>query len=642
MRYITACLLFLLFFGRAFSQSNRERDSLERALLKTTIDTQKVAYLVALGDLYASSNPQMAIPYYEKAYRIPFKPLVKETILKAKISAEISQLYRLRGDSAKAGGWMDSSLKMSATVKDVDVLAKVYGNASNFYSNVEEYGNAISFSQKMIQIFDSAGVPGKSATAYLTLGNKYFKMEQDDKAVYYYKKAIAFTDSVKYPYNNREINQNVQAASNVCLAQVYLESDKYDSALYYCNKGFAIAVAQHDMDEQCTMLQLRSTVYQKLKRYAESVDPAKQALQIAKDDSITYQLYASYSVLAEAYAHTGLKDSALIYAKLCNDEATKNIVNKEDWVDVYDTWADVYQAIGDYKNALLYLGKEMDAYKSYRDNEVNKAINRAEIGFETKRKEQEITDLNELTKRQRTIQWMTGVGLVLAIAASVGFWLSYRNKNKAAAILEQSNKEKEVFLKEIHHRVKNNLQIISSLLYLQFKDYKDEKMIAALQQAQQRIKSMALVHNKLYEKQDVVHVYLKEYINDLAAGILASNNPEGKAINITVEENGNAAFSLDTSISIGLILNELITNSCKYAFVNKAEGNINIAIDKAESKYRLHIADNGVGLPGDFEKKNSLGVRLVKNLARQMGGEASFSSGNGTVVTILFTETAAA
>ena len=212
------------------------------------------------------------------------------------------------------------------------------------------------------------------------------------------------------------------------------------------------------------------------------------------------------------------------------------------------------------------------------------------------------------------------------------------NLNKA----EQNNNEKEIHLKEIHHRVKNNLQIINGLLFMQFKDNNDEKMKAQLKQSQERIKSMALVHNKLYESDSMVHVYIKEYIKDLAGEILKTNTPTGKSIQLNIEENEAVNLSLNTSVSLGLILNELITNACKYAFAGKENGHINIAINKQGTGYQLIVKDNGSGLADDFHQKNSMGLRLVSNLSKQLGGEAKFENNSGTVVTVNFVDAVAA
>ncbi len=207
---------------------------------------------------------------------------------------------------------------------------------------------------------------------------------------------------------------------------------------------------------------------------------------------------------------------------------------------------------------------------------------------------------------------------------------------------EQKNTEKEFHLKEIHHRVKNNLQIINGLLYMQFKDCADEDIQSELKQSQQRIKSMALVHNKLYESDNMVHVYIKEYIKDLAVDILKTNTPPGKSIQLNIEEEDAVKLSLNTSISIGLILNELITNACKYAFNNQQQGQINISLSKLPNSYQLIIKDDGSGLSKKFEQNKSMGMRLVTNLSKQLGGAAIFENNNGTVITINFEDLEAA
>ena len=207
---------------------------------------------------------------------------------------------------------------------------------------------------------------------------------------------------------------------------------------------------------------------------------------------------------------------------------------------------------------------------------------------------------------------------------------------------EQRNTEKEFHLKEIHHRVKNNLQIINGLLFMQFKDSGDAEIQSQLKQSQQRIKSMALVHNKLYESDDTVHIYIKEYIKDLAVDILKTNTPPGKAIQLNIQEDEAVNLSLNTSISLGLILNELITNACKYAFNNQQHGQIDISVIRQQNNYQLIIKDDGSGLAKDFDQKKSMGMRLVTNLSKQLGGTAKFESDNGTVVTINFVDTVAA
>lgn len=639
---LLACFTVICMAFTAGAQPPKQVDSLQQLINDAKNNGDRALYMAALANIYATVNPEKAIALYNKAY-VALRPVTANNNgAKATIAANLSSMYQSTGDSLLEANWLDTAVNLGEHITDAEALSTIYSVAANHYSIAEDYARAINYSQKLLLLGQQTGQQVKVAGGYVNMGNLYFKMGQQATAIQNYKKALAIQQMVENVKDSDEYKQNVEGAY-IGLSQVYFEMARYDSTLYYAGIGIMLAIQRNDLDAQCIFLNVKAYALQKLNRYKESLPYARQALQIASANNIEYHLPNAWAGLAMGYAHTGFKDSALLYGNRTEELVTKISQGKEDLVDVYTMWSSIYEGVGDYKKAWTYKQKELEAYKAFRDNEVNKAINNSDIAFGTRQKEQQIETLHEITRRQRITQWAIAVGLVITVIAAIGFWLSYRNKRRAAAILEQSNKEKEIFLKEIHHRVKNNLQIISSLLYLQFKDYKDDKMVAALQQAQQRIKSMALVHNKLYEKQDVVHVYLKEYINDLASGILASNNPGGKDIHVSVEEKSDMAFSLDTSISIGLILNEIITNSCKYAFTDKAEGNILISLEKnGDNRYKLHIADDGNGLPGDFEKKNSLGVRLVKNLARQMGGEASFASVNGTTVTVLFSENAAA
>ncbi|HWB28265.1 MAG TPA: sensor histidine kinase [Chitinophagaceae bacterium] len=642
MRYLF--LLILLFYSiQGFSQSRDAADSVMHTFTLSSTDSEKCAKFAELGDVYAGNNPAQAVKYYKQAYNFLAPHIQQAAEVKAKLCIRLSGLYQFLGDSQNEVNWLDSALSMTFKTNDADTHIKVYSVAVDYFSRNKQYGNAILYSQKIITLADSAGLKNKMGLANLKLGNLYFMMDQLKTAIGYHEKAIEYALAEKHAGSGTDEADHVINTANICLSQEFLELKQYDSTLHYIDVGLKKAIELNDPDGQATFYQVHAFLLQKLKKYRESLLPARMALKITAANNITYEYVDSWRALAIGYSHDGNADSAVHYARLATDLSHKINYSKEDEVSLDEMWGTVYEGVGNYPKALEYKQKQIDDYKAYRDNEVNKTINQSDIQFGTKQKEKQIENLSEQAQRQRIIQWAIAAGLLISVATAFAFWRSYRNKQKTALVLEQSNREKEVFLKEIHHRVKNNLQIISSLLYLQFKEYEDPRLLEALQQAQQRIKSMALVHNKLYETQDVVHVYLKEYINDLAAGILVSNNPDGKNINVSVTETGKISFSLDTSISIGLILNEVITNSCKYAFVNKTGGQINISLDEvAQNRYKLQIADDGNGLPEDFEKKNSLGVRLVKNLARQMGGQASFSSGAGTMVTIIFSENIAA
>ena len=198
--------------------------------------------------------------------------------------------------------------------------------------------------------------------------------------------------------------------------------------------------------------------------------------------------------------------------------------------------------------------------------------------------------------------------------------------------VEQSLIEKEVLLKEIHHRVKNNLQIISSLLDEQARSSSDAQLKKMMKEGQDRVQSMALIHQNLYQSDNLSGINIRAYINELTKNI---SHSQAAAQNVEIAlDVDDAKLDIDTAIPVGLILNELITNAFKYAFAGKETGKISIGFhENADKKYLVEVADNGIGLPNDFDirKAKSLGLNLVQGLVRQLDGTMKFTgSAQGT------------
>ncbi|MBX7075713.1 MAG: sensor histidine kinase [Methanobacteriaceae archaeon] len=193
-----------------------------------------------------------------------------------------------------------------------------------------------------------------------------------------------------------------------------------------------------------------------------------------------------------------------------------------------------------------------------------------------------------------------------------------------------------MLLSEIHHRVKNNMQIISSLLMIQSHRIQDEKFKEVIKESQQRIKTMALVHEKLYENRDFSKININDYINSLIDDISNSYILEGK-INIKTDID-NKVFDLDTLVPLGLIINELITNALKYAFKNRENGNIFIKFNETEKDYFvLTVRDDGVGLIEEKKPEDmGIGSELIKSLTAQLEGTYDIEDNNGVIVTITF------
>ncbi|UIE39608.1 histidine kinase dimerization/phosphoacceptor domain -containing protein [Leptodesmis sichuanensis] len=214
-------------------------------------------------------------------------------------------------------------------------------------------------------------------------------------------------------------------------------------------------------------------------------------------------------------------------------------------------------------------------------------------------------------------------------------------RKKAEAQLKISLREKESLLKEIHHRVKNNLQVISSVLRLQSDYVKDAQVLELFKDSQNRIRSMALIHEKLYQSSDLSRINLSEYLTELTGNLMRSYTSGAVPIRLKITS-GDVWLNIDTAIPCGLIINELVSNSLKHAFPRPQETNeIEIEIQQTDAEqFTLTVRDNGIGFPEtlDFRNTESLGLELVCIFTEQLGGRIELDRSNGTAFTLTFSE----
>ncbi|MBN2246666.1 MAG: hypothetical protein JW755_12555 [Candidatus Aminicenantes bacterium] len=204
--------------------------------------------------------------------------------------------------------------------------------------------------------------------------------------------------------------------------------------------------------------------------------------------------------------------------------------------------------------------------------------------------------------------------------------------------IERSLKEKETLLQEIHHRVKNNMQIVSSLLRLQSQQVIDPETQEIFNACQNRINSMALIHTALYQSKNIASIDFKDYLSRLMRQLILAYNKQDSSIDYSIEVQ-DIYFEIDKAIPCGLIVSELISNSLKHAFSGKTKGLITVRMQQDQTgKYTLIIADNGIGFPEeiDFRKTGSLGLQLVTDLTLQLGGTIDLNTASGTEFTIKF------
>jgi PAS domain S-box-containing protein len=222
-----------------------------------------------------------------------------------------------------------------------------------------------------------------------------------------------------------------------------------------------------------------------------------------------------------------------------------------------------------------------------------------------------------------------------AVAVAIARDMTDRRQEEAR--LRASLREKEVMLKEIHHRVKNNLQVISSLLSIQSTYLADPRDASNFQESRDRIRTMALVHEKLYQSNDLASVDFGPYVERLATNLFRSYTGSGGRIGLHIDIK-DVSLDADRAVPCGLIVNELVTNALKYAFPDGRSGTVTVAMQQDNDQIRLIVSDDGVGMRADFDlaETESLGIQLVNMLTNQLDGTVTMDVAQGTRFTICF------
>ncbi len=255
--------------------------------------------------------------------------------------------------------------------------------------------------------------------------------------------------------------------------------------------------------------------------------------------------------------------------------------------------------------------------------------------FEVAQKEDTIQLQETQIKRQRTTQTLIIIVTILLSLYLILLFKAARNNRKTNKLLKHQNEEKEFLLKEIHHRVKNNLEIVSSLLALQSDQINDPKIKDAMLNSQQRVHSMSMIHQKLYQGKGLSHIEMKDYFKNLGNYVIQTYGTENQVELLCDME--PLEVDIDHAIPLGLIVNELLSNSMKYAFPDNIPGKITIRLVQKGAVLHLEVADNGVGRSMDKKTIGTgFGTQLIQLLTEQLDGVMTLVVKEGTAVSFDF------
>ena len=628
-------LLILCFcvVSGVFGQENERAKLL--AQLKPTKDSTEIYLLNKIAITFYPQEIDSAIVYMQKAKNIAYILNRKSDL--AGIYKKMGVFYYYDNDYDNAIEYYGKAINTYKQLEPAADFAEAYRGLGICYYEKGEYTNSIKQYHKAIQIFetveDSVGI-GRTLNS---IGSSLETLGDTESALSFYKRSVKIKENIK--------DSSGISVGMMNLGNVFTKLGKFDRAMTSYEKALSIANSLNDTRLIVDAYTCQAGSSHELGRYDLAEDTWMKALGKFSNYRNDYQKSDIYNGLAATLIELGRANEAMEYLKKNIDISTR-IGAKVELKRSYQNMSEAYVSLGDYQSAY----ESIQQYAALKDSLYNKenlvAVHEMRVKYEKERDEREIAALkhqNEIEKlnseKQNTLNYIFITALVAVSMLVLALIMVVRQRRKVNQLLGASLKEKNVLLKEIHHRVKNNFQLISSLLNLQSNMIEDETAIAAIDESKNRVISMALVHQHIYQAENLSSIRMHEYIEELMTMIARSMQKTGQEIETHIDAE-EIMFDVEVAIPIGLILNELITNSFKYAFEGRKSGNVTIEFNKiGQDKFLLHFYDDGIGLPKDFDLENleSLGLLLVQLLVAQIKGNVKVKNGEGTHFYIDFT-----
>ncbi|MCP1383181.1 histidine kinase dimerization/phosphoacceptor domain -containing protein [Runella salmonicolor] len=487
----------------------------------------------------------------------------------------------------------------------------------------QNHEKALVFNERALEIYKHENDDEAYFSGMYNYALKLAHLKRTDEA------AARFSEIAQYAKKAKDNYLEMYVQKGLC--EVYLTINNPDEAIKVANYGIALSKNQSEQKEhQKDFHQFLSRAYEQKKDFEQALSYYRSA--VALNDSVRDNEKKKAIAKIEAEFQT----------KQAREAAMINAFNQRKIAETQQRFQ-IEQA--EYL-AMLNVQKEKQLAFIKAQSEVEKTRSIAEIStkYATEQKETKIQQLNsENQSKTRQMQWLAaGMGvLALLLGGMIFLYQKVQKQNITLAtqrnqlttqnqtISEQSNKL-ELMMKELHHRVKNNLQIVSSLLNLQTYNLEDKKAVQAIREGQQRIEAMSLIHQRLYQKEHLTTIDMREYLSNLVESIMKTygHTPEDFDLTLDIQER---ELDVELAMPIGLIVNELVTNSFKYAYQSTHHPSLTVSL-KNDNGILLDVRDNGPGIDlATWEgRKGSFGKKLIKSLSEQLGGEAQVQNDNGT------------
>ena len=542
-------------------------------------------------------------------------------------------------------------------------LYGVYIILSNLCQAEGDYPNMVTYSELAVKYGESTGDTSlQMARIYNETSQAYAQIGKPETAVAYVKKAIA----VAKKYDTLEYF--VPMVRNLCYPLLMLRrNEEAIKEIKDVEKIISSRKKTLGDDQRASFLSSQVLVYGATKQYDKAEPCARELAALLKKHPSTDYVYLFASSLAAYFINTHQGKEAEVYAdSLLRFAQAANI--KQAIYTSYLTKSRADSAVGNLKGALTYY----QLYKKMTDSVFSERsgfqLAQFQVEFETEKKDNDIKVLQQqqeiqkaTLERSRTANTIVVIGVIVLALLLVLLYSRFRIKQRLNRQLEQKQqainekntaleqlvgekdtllKEKDWLVKEIHHRVKNNLQIVISLLTAQTEFLENPMALSAIQASRERMEAIAIIHQKLYQTENNTLIHASAYVYELVDNLqdsLANARDISFQLNIA-----DIVLDISQSVPLGLILNEAITNAIKYAYPEGEHGIVSISLKPMDAqRVELRIADNGKGLPPGLDWKNSssLGLQLINLLAQQLKGELFFINSNGLEIVFIFRPT---
>jgi two-component sensor histidine kinase len=519
-----------------------------------------------------------AIMFYEKA--LAGYTAVNNRKGQGEISFRFSYIYRRKGEIEKALAEDLKGLRIMEELNDKEGIARAFEYVSDDLTRQGKLNDAMDYAKRSIEISEKNNLRQQLAQALFNAGSVSLAMKDDKQALEYYNKALDMAYALNLPPSKK-----------------------------------------------ASITNSRGNALKRLGQYKPALDDYNKTLELSRSANFAMGISTAIANLGEVNMLMGNYKDALGYQleTVRLQEKNNDLTNL---TENYNHVSTIYEKLGDYKMALEYQKKTRMMRDSVASIKSDTAMSRLLTQYQSEKKEATIAAQLSQLSQQKKINWLS-IGVAGLLAGFLVFgYRSLQNRNKSNKLLAARNAENELLLKEIHHRVKNNLEVITSLLALQSAQIDDPNTKEAMQEGQNRVQSIGIVHQKLYQGDKLGAIEMKDYFINLSESILGSFGTNGR---VKVEFSMDKLdLDIDTAVPLGLIVNELLTNSIKYAFPNQQEGTIRINLEKRPGNIlHLEVSDNGIGKSG-ITQGTGFGSQLISLLTRQLNGFMKEETLNGT------------